>query len=167
MAKIGAGSRRTSVPPTQEHLWGCCIRSGVGDAPGADLSRLPPRNPLCSRGHTARAPCAWPGALSFKALTRHGEWHFHISTWMENIGYTANTSEKIMILIEQNGAEYIIHGLFVDDIMYNNVTLVTCHISSHMLVQIGAAVHSEGRRPASLCCITKRRSCGSKKCRRL
>ncbi len=44
------------------------------------------------------------------------KWHAHISTWMENSGYEAMNNEKT-IFMKGNGAQYIIHGLFVDDMM--------------------------------------------------
>ncbi len=40
----------------------------------------------------------------------------HISTWMEQDGYSAVNSEKT-IFIKHKADEYIIHGLFVDDTM--------------------------------------------------
>ena len=45
------------------------------------------------------------------------KWHTHISTWMEKIGYEAINSEKT-IFMKLKGAEYIIHGLFDDDMMH-------------------------------------------------
>jgi hypothetical protein len=45
------------------------------------------------------------------------KWHTHISTWMENDGYEAINSEKT-IFMKHKVAEYIIHGLFVDDMMH-------------------------------------------------
>jgi hypothetical protein len=45
------------------------------------------------------------------------KWHTHISTWMENNGYEAINSEKI-ISMKRKGAEYIIHRLFVDGMMH-------------------------------------------------
>jgi hypothetical protein len=45
------------------------------------------------------------------------KWHTHISTWMENNGYQAMNSEKT-IFMKHKGAEYIIHGLFVDDMIH-------------------------------------------------
>ena len=45
------------------------------------------------------------------------KWHIHISTWMENNGYEIMNSEKA-IFMKRKGAEYIIHGLFVDDMMH-------------------------------------------------
>ena len=45
------------------------------------------------------------------------KWHTHISTWMEKNGYEAMNSEKT-IFMKRKGAEYIIHGLFVDDMMH-------------------------------------------------
>ena len=41
----------------------------------------------------------------------------HISTWMEKNGYLAVNSEKT-IFMKRTGDEYIIHGLFVDDMMH-------------------------------------------------
>ena len=37
--------------------------------------------------------------------------------WMENNGYAAMNSEKT-IFMKHKGSEYIIHGLFVDDMMH-------------------------------------------------
>jgi hypothetical protein len=45
------------------------------------------------------------------------KWHTHISTWMERNGYSAVNSEKT-IFMKRKGDEYIIHGLFVDDMMH-------------------------------------------------
>ena len=46
------------------------------------------------------------------------KWHEHISSWMERNGYAAvNNSEKT-IFMKHSGSEYIIHGLFVDDMMH-------------------------------------------------
>ena len=45
------------------------------------------------------------------------KWHTHISTWMENNGYEAINSEKT-IFMKHKGAEYTIHGLFVDYLMH-------------------------------------------------
>ncbi len=45
------------------------------------------------------------------------KWQTQISTWMENNGCEAINSEKT-IFIKHKGAEYIIHGLFVDDMMH-------------------------------------------------
>ena len=42
------------------------------------------------------------------------KWHNHISAWMENNGLN---SEKT-IFMKRKGSEYIIHGLFVDDMMH-------------------------------------------------
>ena len=44
------------------------------------------------------------------------KWHTHISTWMENNGYGAINNEKT-IFMKHKGAEYIIHCLFVDDMI--------------------------------------------------
>jgi hypothetical protein len=45
------------------------------------------------------------------------KWHTHISTWMEQNGYSAVYSEKT-IFMKHKDDEYIIHGLFVDDMMH-------------------------------------------------
>ena len=45
------------------------------------------------------------------------KWHEHISSWMERNGYAAVNSEKT-IFMKRSGSEYIIHGLFVDDMMH-------------------------------------------------
>ncbi len=48
------------------------------------------------------------------------KWHTHISTWMEQNGingYWAVNSKKT-IFMKCKGDEYIIHGLFVDDMMH-------------------------------------------------
>ena len=45
------------------------------------------------------------------------KWHNHISAWMENNGYAAVNSEKT-IFMKRKGSDYIIHGLFVDDMMH-------------------------------------------------
>jgi hypothetical protein len=42
-------------------------------------------------------------------------WHTRISTWMEENGYPAVNSEKT-IFMKQTGDDFIIYGLFVDDI---------------------------------------------------
>jgi hypothetical protein len=42
-------------------------------------------------------------------------WHTRISTWMEQNGYPAVQSEK-MIFMKRTGDDFIIHGLFVYDI---------------------------------------------------
>ena len=42
-------------------------------------------------------------------------WHTRISTWMEENGYPAVNSEK-KIFMKRTGDDFIIHGLFVDDI---------------------------------------------------
>jgi hypothetical protein len=45
------------------------------------------------------------------------KWHNHISEWMINNGYLAVNSEKT-IFKKTKGSEYIVHGLFVDDMMH-------------------------------------------------
>jgi hypothetical protein len=46
------------------------------------------------------------------------KWNTHISTWMENNVYEAKNSEKTIFTKRKlEGAEYIIHGLFVDDMI--------------------------------------------------
>jgi hypothetical protein len=44
-------------------------------------------------------------------------WHIHISEWMETNQYQAVNSEKT-IFMKRTGADFIIHGLFVDDMMH-------------------------------------------------
>ena len=44
-------------------------------------------------------------------------WHLHISEWMEKNGYPAVNSEKT-IFMKRDGDDFIIHGLFVDDMMH-------------------------------------------------
>ncbi len=44
-------------------------------------------------------------------------WHLLISAWMEKNGYPAMNSEKT-IFMKCDGDEFIIHGLFVDDMMH-------------------------------------------------
>jgi hypothetical protein len=45
------------------------------------------------------------------------KWHIHISDWMIRNGYLAVNSEKT-IFKKTKGSNYIIHGLFVDDMMH-------------------------------------------------
>jgi hypothetical protein len=42
-------------------------------------------------------------------------WHTRISSWIEESGYPAVNSEK-MIFMKRTGNDFIIHGLFLDDI---------------------------------------------------
>jgi hypothetical protein len=44
-------------------------------------------------------------------------WHLHISDWMERNEYHAVNSEKT-IFMKRSGDDFIIHGLFVDDMMH-------------------------------------------------
>ena len=44
-------------------------------------------------------------------------WHLCISEWMEKNGYPAVNSEKT-IFMKRDGDDFIIHGLFVDDMMH-------------------------------------------------
>ncbi len=44
-------------------------------------------------------------------------WHIHIFGWMEKNGYPAVNSEKT-IFIKRQGDDFIIHGLFVDDMTH-------------------------------------------------
>ena len=44
-------------------------------------------------------------------------WHIHISEWMEKNGYPAVNNEKT-IFMKRVGNDFIIHGLFVDDMMH-------------------------------------------------
>ena len=53
----------------------------------------------------------------FGTLQAARKWHTHISTWMEKNGYEAMNSEKTLFM-KRKGSEYIIHGLFVDDMMH-------------------------------------------------
>ena len=45
------------------------------------------------------------------------QWHVRISTWMESHGYLAVNSEKTMFM-KRKGKEWIVHGLFVDDMAH-------------------------------------------------
>ncbi len=45
------------------------------------------------------------------------KWHTRLSTWMDNNGYEAMNSEKATF-VKRKGAEYIIHGLVVDNMMH-------------------------------------------------
>ena len=45
------------------------------------------------------------------------QWHVRISTWMENRRYLAVNSEKT-ISMKHAGEDWILHGLYVDDIMH-------------------------------------------------
>jgi hypothetical protein len=75
-----------------------------------------------------RPPDWWPEPvpeghvlLLLKSIygTRQAErkWHEHISSWMERNGYAAVNSD-MTIFMKRSGSEYIIHGLFVDDMMH-------------------------------------------------
>ena len=44
-------------------------------------------------------------------------WHLHISGWMEMNDYPAVNNEKT-IFMKRQGDDFIIHGLFVDDMMH-------------------------------------------------
>ncbi len=44
-------------------------------------------------------------------------WHMRISEWMEQHGYPARNSEKT-IFMKREGTDFIVHGLFVDDMMH-------------------------------------------------
>ena len=44
-------------------------------------------------------------------------WHIRISEWMEKNGYPAVNSEKT-IFMKREGTDFIMHGLFVDDMMH-------------------------------------------------
>ena len=50
-----------------------------------------------------------------KQATR--QWHIRISEWMEQNGYPAVNSEKT-IFMKGQGSDFIMHGLFVDDMMH-------------------------------------------------
>ena len=45
------------------------------------------------------------------------QWHVRISTWMEERGYLAVNSEKT-IFMKHAGEDWIIHGLYVDDMIH-------------------------------------------------
>jgi hypothetical protein len=45
------------------------------------------------------------------------QWHVRISTWMEDHGHLAINSEKT-IFMKREGEEWIMHGLFVDDMIH-------------------------------------------------
>ncbi len=71
-----------------------------------------------------RLPDWWPAQVPeghvflllksiYGTLQAARKWHTHISTWMEQNGYSAVNSEKT-IFMQRKGDEYIIHGLFVD-----------------------------------------------------
>jgi hypothetical protein len=74
-----------------------------------------------------RPPDWWPEPVSeghvflllksiYRTLHAARKWHTHISTWMEQNGYSAVKSKKT-IYMKSKGDEYNIHGLFVDDMM--------------------------------------------------
>ncbi len=44
-------------------------------------------------------------------------WHLHISAWMESNGYPTVNNEKT-IFMKRAGNDFIIHGLFVEDMMH-------------------------------------------------
>ena len=44
-------------------------------------------------------------------------WHIRISDWMEQNGNPAVNSEKT-IFMKRQGSDFIMHGLFVDDMMH-------------------------------------------------
>jgi hypothetical protein len=46
-------------------------------------------------------------------------WHLFISDWMEKNGYPAVNSEKT-IFMRREGKDFILHGLFVDDMMHTS-----------------------------------------------
>lgn len=75
-----------------------------------------------------RAPDWWPepvpeghALMLMKSMygTRQAarQWHVRISTWMEQHGYMAVNSEKTMFM-KRKGKEWIMHGLFVDDMAH-------------------------------------------------
>ncbi len=75
-----------------------------------------------------RAPDWWPEPIPkghclkfLKSMygTRQAarRWHNHILAWMEANGYLAVSSEKAFFM-KHEGKHFIIHGLFVDDIMH-------------------------------------------------
>jgi hypothetical protein len=53
----------------------------------------------------------------YVTLQAEQKWRDHISSWMERNGYAAVNSENT-IFMKHSGSEYIIHGLFVDDMMH-------------------------------------------------
>ena len=48
-------------------------------------------------------------------------WHLFISEWMEKNGYPAVNSEKT-IFMKREGNDFILHGLFVDDMMHTSTS---------------------------------------------
>ena len=52
-------------------------------------------------------------------------WHVRISTWMEGHGYLEANSEK-SISMKHEGEEWIMHGLFVDDIIHASTSDDIC-----------------------------------------
>ncbi len=71
-----------------------------------------------------RPPDWWPQPipkghvlLLLQSIYGARTWHERISSWMERNGYAAVNSEKT-IFMKLSGFEYIIHGLFVDDMMH-------------------------------------------------
>jgi hypothetical protein len=55
---------------------------------------------------------------AFMEPVRQREWHEHISSWMKRNGYYAAVNSEKTIFMNYSGSEYIIHGLFVDDMMH-------------------------------------------------
>jgi hypothetical protein len=49
------------------------------------------------------------------------KWHIHISQWLEDHGYATVNSEKT-IFMKRQGADFILHGLFVDDMIHTSTS---------------------------------------------
>ena len=45
-------------------------------------------------------------------------WHTKVSNWMEQNGYPAVNDEKTIFMRKESGGDFIIHGLFVDDMKH-------------------------------------------------
>ena len=52
-------------------------------------------------------------------------WHIRISDWMEQNGYPAVNSEKT-VFMKCQGSDFIIHSLFVDDMMHVPTCVKLC-----------------------------------------
>ncbi len=65
------------------------------------------------KGHCLQLLKSIYGTLLRKAACR---WHINISDWMERNSYPAVNSKKT-IFMKDKGEHFIIHGLFVDDMM--------------------------------------------------
>jgi hypothetical protein len=71
-----------------------------------------------------RPPDWWPEGYVLQLMTSMywtrqaaQQWHVRISTWMEELGYLAVNSEKT-IFMKRTGDAWIIHGLYVDDMIH-------------------------------------------------